>query len=251
MLTAEHITVRYGRQTAVDDVSFTLAEGHWLMLVGPNGAGKSTLIRALSQAVPYEGSFTLLGADVRTLRPAERARRMGFMAQQHAPQYAYSVEEIVRLGRYAHRRGFLAPRDPDEDEKVAEALAVTGMEQLAGASILSLSGGEQQRAFLAQVLAQEPDILVLDEPVSHLDLQYQQHIFRLVREWLKTPGRAVLSVVHDLGLARRYGTDILLLDGGRCAARGPMADFVQGEMLRGVYGMDVEQWMRWLAEPWL
>ncbi|MBR4459397.1 MAG: ABC transporter ATP-binding protein [Clostridia bacterium] len=250
MLTAEHITVRFGVHTAVDDVSFTLEEGHWLMLVGPNGAGKSTLLRALAQACPYAGRFTADGRDVKRMKPSERARALGFLAQQHTQQYAYTVAEIVRLGRYAHRKGFLAPADPDEEKHVARALALTGLGPMARASVLTLSGGEQQRAFLAQVFAQDPRVLVLDEPVNHLDLQYQQRIFGLVKLWLKRPGRAVLSVVHDLSLARRYGTDILLLDGGRKAAGGPMADFVDGDTLRDVYGLDVEAWMRRLSQPW-
>lgn len=250
MLTAEHITVRFGARIVVDDVSFRLEEGRWLMLVGPNGAGKSTLIRALGQACPYEGRFTVRGRDAARMKPSERAAALGFLAQQHSPQYDYTVEEIVRLGRYAHRRGFLAPRDPDEEKHVARSLAMTGLGPLARASILTLSGGEQQRAFLAQVFAQDPAVLVLDEPVNHLDLQYQQRIFGLVKRWLKRPGRAVLSVVHDLSLARRYGTDILLLDGGKCAACGPMAEFVDRQTLQSVYGLDVEAWMRRLAQPW-
>ena len=107
-----------------------------------------------------------------------------------------------------------------------------------------------QRAFLAQVFAQDPQVLLLDEPANHLDLKYQRHIFSLIRDWLQTPGRAVVSVVHDLSLARRYGTHAVLMDRGRCAARGPVGDVLTPDALGRVYGMDVYAWMREMLAQW-
>ena len=250
MLTAERVTVRYGGRAVVDGVSFSLEAGQWLMLAGPNGAGKSTLIRAIAQGVPYTGRITLMGQDVRALRPAQLARQVGVLAQQHAVSYAYTVEEIVRLGRYAHAQGFLAGRDREGDALVEEALRMTGMTALRGKSVLTLSGGELQRAFLAQVFAQNPRVLLLDEPANHLDLGYQKHIFSLIGQWLQQPGRAVLSVVHDLSLALRYGTHAVLMDGGRCVAQGTTREALTPENLARVYGMDVAGYMRELMEPW-
>ena len=250
MLTAERVTVRYGGRAVVEDVSFSLEAGQWLMLAGPNGAGKSTLIRAIAQGVPYTGRVELMGQDVRALRPAQLARQVGVLAQQHAVSYAYTVEEIVRLGRYAHAQGFLAGRDREGDARVEEALSMTGMAALRGKSVLTLSGGELQRAFLAQVFAQNPRVLLLDEPANHLDLGYQKHIFSLIGQWLQQPGRAVLSVVHDLSLALRYGTHAVLMDGGRCAARGTVREALAPDNLAGVYGMDVVGYMRELLEQW-
>ncbi|MBR6300801.1 MAG: ABC transporter ATP-binding protein [Clostridia bacterium] len=250
MLQAEQITVRYGTRTALDSLSFTLEENQWLMLVGPNGAGKSTLIRALAQNVPYTGIFTLQGHPLNAMKPAERARRIGFLSQQHSVQYAYTVEEIVRLGRYAHTRGFLSHRDADGDAAVAHALELTGMEGYRHTNILTLSGGELQRAFLAQVFAQQPDLLVLDEPANHLDLPYQQRIFDLIDSWREQPGHAVLSVVHDLGLALRYGTHAVLLDDGHCVSCGKCADVLARENLSKVYRMDVYGWMREQLKLW-
>ena len=250
MLTAEQVTVRYGGHAVVDGVSFSLEAGQWLMLAGPNGAGKSTLIRAIAQGVPYTGRMELMGQDVRALRPAQLARQVGVLAQQHAVSYAYTVEEIVRLGRYAHARGFLAGRDREGDARVEEALSMTGMAALRGKSVLTLSGGELQRAFLAQVFAQNPRVLLLDEPANHLDLGYQKHIFSLIGQWLQQPGRAVLSVVHDLSLALRYGTHAVLMDGGRCVAQGTTREALTPENLARVYRMDVAGYMRELTEPW-
>ncbi len=249
VLEAQGVTVQYGPRTVLRDLSFTLDAGQWCMLVGPNGAGKSTLIRAIAQAVPYTGVLTLDGRRLDAMRPAERAREIGILDQQNEAAYAYTVEEIVRLGRYAHRHGALGA-DPGEDAAVAKALAATGMESFRHASVLTLSGGERQRVFLAQVLAQDPRLLILDEPANHLDLPYQQAIFALIGEWLRQPGRAVLSVVHDLSLARRCATHALVLREGECLAQGPAGEAVSTRVLREAYGMDVADWMRDLLGEW-
>ena len=250
MLTAEKITVRYGGFTAVDGLSFSLKEGQWLMLVGPNGAGKSTLLGAIAQGIPYEGSVALGGRDIRAFKPAQRARELGMLSQQHHVSYAYTVEEIVSLGRYAHARGFFSAHDEAGRARVEEALELTGMTALRHASVLTLSGGELQRAFLAQAFAQDPRVLLLDEPANHLDLPYQKHVFSLIDQWRRQPGRAVISVVHDLSLAQKYGTHALLLDRGRCVAQGEIEEVFAPESLHNVYGMDVHGWMRELLLQW-
>ena len=250
MLEVEHVTVRYGEKTAVSDVSFTLQDGQWLMLAGPNGAGKSTLIRAVSQSVPWTGAIRLDGENLRSMKSMERARRIGVLAQHNSAQYSYSVEEIVRLGRYAYGKGFLRGAAEEDDRCVEEALRLTGMLEFRHASILSLSGGELQRAFLAQVFAQNPHLLILDEPANHLDLKYQQHVFDLIREWVKAPGRSVISVVHDLSLAAKYGTQALLMQEGKLILSGDVMDVFTREALEHVFGLDVYAWMRELAAPW-
>ena len=250
MLTAKHVTVRYGAHTAVDDLSFELREGQWLMLVGPNGAGKSTLIEAIARGVPYTGVIEWAGRDIRALKAAQLARRIGVLSQKNAVGYAYTVEEVVGLGRYAHRAGLLSGRDADGKAQIENALHLTGLEDLRRASMLTLSGGETQRAFLAQVFALNPQVLILDEPANHLDLKYQQHIFSLIGEWVRQPGRAVLSVVHDLSLARRYGTHALLMDQGKCVSLGETADVLTPDSLRRVYDMDVYAWMREMLGQW-
>ena len=250
MLKAERVTVCCDGQVIVDDLSFALEAGQWLMLVGPNGAGKSTLIRAIAQGVPYTGSITLDGRDIRAYKPAQLAQRIGVLSQQHSVGYAYSVEEVVSLGRYAHAAGFLSGGDAEGKARVEEALEMTGLAHLRRTSVLTLSGGELQRTFLAQVFAQNPQILILDEPANHLDLLYQKHIFSLIGEWLKTPGRAVMSVVHDLSLARRYGTHALLMDHGQSVAQGTIPETLTNENLQAVYGMDVFGWMREMYAQW-
>ena len=250
MLKAEHVCVKYGDLTIVDDLSFHLEEGQWLMLVGPNGAGKSTMVEAISQGAPYSGNILLQGKNIRSYKPGQLARMVGVLAQKNAVGYDYSVEEVVGLGRYAYTSSFLSNRDEDGKAQVERALELAGLTGLRHASVLTLSGGELQRTFLAQVFAQNPQVLILDEPANHLDLIYQKHIFSLVKDWLRQPGRAVLSVVHDLSLARRYGTHALLLHGGKCIAQGRMREVLTPENLDKVYGMDVYKWMRELLGQW-
>ena len=250
MLDIGHVTVRYGNFTAVKDVSFTLGEGMWLMLVGPNGAGKSTLIEAVSGGVSYDGKILYKGKDLRSLKPAQRAREIGVLAQHNLPGYAFTVEEVVRLGCYSRSSGFFSGPDPGQEERVENALELTGMTALRRADMLTLSGGEMQRVFLAQVFAQDPQLLILDEPANHLDLKYQQHIFSLIQEWLKEPGRAVLSVVHDLSIARRYGSHAILMDHGRSISQGLIRDVMTSGNLQQVYGMNVYGWMQEMLSQW-
>lgn len=250
MLTLEHVTVRYGRKTAVEDISLHLSPGQWLMLCGPNGAGKSTLLRAIDRALPYEGKILVEGQDAAGIRPARFARLVGMLAQASRVEYAFTVEEIVGMGCYAHRRGLLAGGEAEDETRIEKALADTGLTELRHASAAALSGGELQRVFLAQVFAQDPDILLLDEPANHLDLKYQRHTFGLIADWLQGGRRAVITVAHDLSLARRYGDTALLLDAGRCAALGPADQVFTPDRLQAVYDMDVCGWMRELLSMW-
>lgn len=246
MLKAENITVRAGGKTIVSDVSFVLEEGQWLMLLGPNGAGKSTLLRAVSRAVRHEGTVTVQGRDIRTYRPRELARHIGVMSQDAGVHGEFTVEEIVALGRYAHR-GMLSPQHTDTERRVSEVLDIVGLSAQRAQRMQTLSGGERQRAFLAQVLCQNPDILMLDEPGNHLDLVYHKQLLDVIDQWRRQPGKAVVSVVHDLSIARRYGTHALLMENGRTAAAGTVQEATQADVLRRVWDMDVAAWLRELA----
>lgn len=249
-LDIQDLTVRYGDLTIVDKVSFSLAERQWLMIVGPNGAGKSTLINAIAQGVPYDGVVRFAGTDVVRLRPNQLAQKIGVLAQSHTVSYAFTVEEVVKLGRYAYNRGFLRTGTDQDAARIESALAWTGMTEMRSHSVLTLSGGELQRMFLAQVLAQDPKVLLLDEPSNHLDLVYLKQVFELIRNWISDTGGAVISVVHDLSLARTYGTEALLLDRGRLIACGPVRQVLSRDNLQSVYAMDVYQWMSMMLGQW-
>ena len=250
MLQVSHLSISYGSHQVVRDLSFQVEEGQWLMIVGPNGAGKSTLLGAITQGVPYSGSILLRGKDIRKEKAAQRAKEVGVLAQNHYVGYDFSVEEVVRLGRYAHSSGLFSGWKDDDESSVEEALALTGLESLRKQSVLTLSGGELQRTFLAQVFAQNPKLLLLDEPTNHLDLLYQKQVFALIEDWVKEPGRAVVSVVHDLSLAKAYGSAALLLNKGQLVAAGDVQEVLSPQNLNPVYGMDVYAWMRGLLGQW-
>lgn len=249
MLRVEGLNVRYRGFDAVREVSFSLEPGQWLMLAGPNGAGKSSLLQAIAQTVPSTGSIRLHGQDARQLSARAMAKQLAVLRQTQSLAYPFTVEQMVRLGRYAHQ-GIFSGGDPQGEAKVEEALAICGLSSMRHQNALTLSGGELQRAYLARVMAQDANLLLLDEPVSHLDLPYQQIIFGLIEDWLGTKGRAVLSVVHDLQLARRYGSHALLLRKGSLVASGSIDTVFSPQNLRFAFDIEVGAWFDWLYQPW-
>lgn len=250
MLEVENLTVGYGDFTAVDQVSFSVEPGQWLMIVGPNGAGKSTIINAISQGTPYRGTILFEGRDVRRSKPRELAKNIGVLLQNHYVGYDFTVEEVIRLGRYAYAPSLFSRGRDVEAEKIQLAIEKTGMGPFLKQSVLTLSGGELQRTFLAQLFAQDPKLLLLDEPTNHLDLIYQKQTFALIQEWIHDTGRAVVSVVHDLSLARAYGTHALLMEHGKVVACGETDRIMTPQLLNSVYSMDVYQWMREMYAQW-
>jgi len=250
MLRIRGLTVRYGSLTVLNDVSFALDAGQWLMVAGPNGAGKSTLVHAITKGIAYQGEVRYQGRDIKRVRPAALAREMGVLAQSHQVGYAFTVEEVVNLGRYAHRKSRFHFTDEQGEKKVQAALEMTGMLPLRRQSVLTLSGGELQRAFLAQVFAQDPNLILLDEPTNHLDLKYQKQTLELIDAWVRQPGKAVISVVHDISLARAYGTHAMLLNDGGLVAYGNSREVLSKDNLKNVYAMDVHGWMREMLDQW-
>lgn len=250
MLRVNNLSIRYGDITIVDDISFHVEPGQWLMVVGPNGAGKTTIISAISQGIPYTGQILFEGKDIKKSKSREMARNLGVLTQNHYVGYGFTVEEVIRLGRYAHAPKLLSGGRDEGEAKVQAAIEKTGMTPYLGQSVLTLSGGELQRAFLAQLFAQDPRMLLLDEPTNHLDLIYQKQVFALVKDWLRETGGSVISVVHDLSLARVYGTHAILMRKGKIISSGEIGDVMTPENLNEVYSMDVYDWMRGLYGQW-
>ena len=250
MLSVEDLEVFYGKTRVIKGVSFQVEEGQWFMMAGPNGAGKSTIINAVSQGCVYNGTIRYQGRDIRSFKPRQLAREIAVLSQNHFVGYDFTVREVVGLGRYARSEGFLSGKDEEYDARISQALTMTGMDSLADQSVLKLSGGELKRTFLAQVFAQDPNILILDEPTNHLDPVYQEQILSLVRDWLTVPGRAVISVVHDLSIARFYGSHGLLLRDGTVLCAGEAEQIFSDSNLEAAFSMDVSGWMRRLLQQW-
>jgi iron complex transport system ATP-binding protein len=235
----EAVTVRYGDDPVVEDVSLSVASGELVALVGPNGAGKTSLLRTVNGLVePAAGRVLVDGDDVAGLSAGPLARRVATVPQATSLGFDFDVRGVIEMGRLPYRSRFAGPTAADR-EAVDRALARTDTERFADRSVGSLSGGERQRVLLARALCQETPALVLDEPTASLDINHQVATFSLVRE-LVDEGRAAVAAVHDLDLAARFCDRLALLAGGRLAAAGPPRAVLESSVLERAYGVRVE-----------
>jgi iron complex transport system ATP-binding protein len=235
LLETRGLVVRYGRRpAALDGVSCAVRGGELLAVVGPNGSGKTTLVRVISGLLrPEHGKVTVDGRALAHWRRAELAGVVAVVPQGEAVTFPLRVDETVMLGRYA-RLGPLAAPGAADHAAVSEALARCDVAELAGRTIDTLSGGEWQRVRLARALAQEPRVLVLDEPTTSLDIRHEMELFELVRG-LVDGGLAGLVITHHINLAARYADRMLLLSAGRVAGEGSPAEVLREDTLRGVF----------------
>jgi iron complex transport system ATP-binding protein len=234
-LDARDLAVRYGDSgLALDGVSCGVTGGRFLAVVGPNGSGKTTLVRALSGLVRLErGEVRVEGRPLAQWTRPALARVLAVVPQGEEVAFPLRVEETVMLGRYARLGPFAAPGAADR-AAVADALSRCDVAAFAGRTIDSLSGGEWQRVRLARALAQEPRVLVLDEPTTSLDVRHEMELFELVRR-LVDGGLAGLVITHHINLAARFADRMILLSAGRAAAEGPPAEVLRRETLREVF----------------
>ena len=239
LLRAETLSCGYGGDDVLRGVDLGVSAGEFLAVAGPNGSGKSTLVRALSGVLrPRAGRVSLQGRDLAGVAPREAARAIAVVAQESAVDFDFSCEEIVLMGRTPHL-GRFQREGPADLAAARAAMERTGTWEFRERPVLELSGGERQRVFLARAFAQEPRILLLDEPTSHLDLAYQVGILRLARALAVERKVAVLAVMHDLNLAAAYADRMALLHRGALAAAGTVEEVLREDRLREVYGAEL------------
>ena len=238
LLLAENITCGYGGRPVVRDISFSLYTGDFLGVIGPNGCGKSTLIRALTNILTLTaGRVSFRGSDIRKLSQRALARQVAVIPQNTAPLFGFSVLEMVMMGRTPHLTRL--QRAGEKDLILAqEALRQTDMYHLRDRKITELSGGERQRAVIARALVQEPALLLLDEPDSHLDIGHQIDIFGLLEHLNRTRNLTLFCVSHNLNLASAYCHRLMLMQDGRLAAAGTSQEIMTPDNIREVYGVD-------------
>lgn len=237
---ASGLGVGHGRRRVLDSLELSLRAGVVTVLVGPNGCGKSTLLRTVAGLQePQAGTLTVDGDEVASLSRRELARRLAFLPQTPLVPAGVPVRELVRHGRYAHRGAFARHTGEDHDA-VAWALRVTGAEPLGDARLDELSGGERQRAWLATVLAQRADVLLLDEPTTYLDLRHQFEVLDVVRRLARDHDIAVGLVLHDLMQAAAYGDEVVVVADGGIAASGRPSDVLVPEVIGHAFGIDVD-----------
>jgi iron complex transport system ATP-binding protein len=232
------VSFAYHRARALDGVSFCLAPGEMVGLLGPNGAGKSTILKLAAGTLrPSVGRVYLLGDEASRLPRREAARRVAVVPQEFTVQFPYTVRQIVQMGR-TPRLNLLGTLDADDHAAVNSALATTNITHLADRVFNELSGGERQRVLLALALAQEGHILLLDEPTAHLDIRWQIETLELLRRLNAERGLTILAALHDLNLAARYFSRLILLN-KRVVADGPPSRALEQELLGAVYGAAV------------
>lgn len=245
-LEAEKIVLSYGAQipAIVRGISLALSPGEFTGVVGPNGSGKSTVLRALSRVLaPQHGAVLLDGRNLYSMSARESAQSIATVPQSTTIAFEFTVREIVEMGRSPHRsRSPFAGADTKDAEIVDEAMAQADVTALADRVASTLSGGEQQRVLLARALAQQPAVLLLDEPTSHLDLHHQTQVLRLVRELTRTRHIATMAVLHDLNLAATYADKIVLMAAGQTIAQGPPREVLTESNVHQAYGARV--WVR-------
>ncbi|MGH2497320.1 MAG: ABC transporter ATP-binding protein [Ktedonobacteraceae bacterium] len=239
LLDMQGITFGYNRQPLLYDVHFQVRAGEMVGLLGPNGSGKTTLLRLISGVLrPQQGTVIVDGRDARAWGRREMARRVAVVPQEMHVPFAFTVEELVSLGRTPYAR-LLGSNTMEDLSIVRNALQAADIEALAGRIFNELSGGERQRVTVAMALAQRPALLLLDEPTSHLDIKYQIELLELVQRLNRETGVTVIAAMHDLNLAARYFPRLVLFQRGIVADATP-AEVLEPHLLRRVYGINVQ-----------
>ena len=284
VLHVENVTMQFGGVVAVNNLSMDIYEGEIVALIGPNGAGKTTAFNCITGVYePTNGKGEFCGKTIVENHPQGKMKKLyaGDSKELYPHVVSHTPDYITKMGiarTFQNIRLFKSmtvfdnvltamhlrktsnvfsatfrlnrKEEAAQREKTLELLKIVGLDDLKDELATSLPYGKQRRLEIARALATDPKLLLLDEPTNHLDLIYQKQIFALIGSWLREPGRAVVSVVHDLSLARSFGTDALLMDHGRQIAHGPAAQVLTPERLNAVYGMDVPAWMRSLYAQW-
>ncbi|WP_455901244.1 ABC transporter ATP-binding protein [Rhodococcus gordoniae] len=237
-LTTEQLSLGYGSSLIVDQVTTSLPAGRITAIVGPNGCGKSTLLRGLARLLsPQHGRVLLDGTELTEMPARTLARTLGLLPQQPLAPDGITVADLVGRGRHPHQRWF-RQWSAEDDRAVAVALAATGVDHLAESPIDELSGGQRQRVWIALALAQDPEIMLLDEPTTFLDLAHQIEVLDLLASLNHRLGRTIVLVLHDLNMASRYAHHLVAMRAGTLVTAGQPSDVITPEMVREVFGVE-------------
>lgn len=239
MLSFSHAAVGYGEKLVLKDVTFQIQKGEYVALIGSNGTGKSTLIKCVSGLLPLEdGEIEICGKNLRSLKARERARMVAVVPQSYYVDYDFTVEDIVMMGRNPYID--FRHRESKEDREIAErAMKLTKTDVFRNRYYNELSGGERQRVILARAITQQPQIILLDEPTSALDLHHQIEVMELIRELNEKEQITVMAVLHDINLASRFCSRIVMLKDGVVSADGTPQEIINRKSMEELYDMKI------------
>ncbi|WP_454086274.1 ABC transporter ATP-binding protein [Georgenia sp. Marseille-Q6866] len=235
-LAARDLTLAYERRTVSTDLSVAVPDGSFTAIIGPNACGKSTLLRALARVLrPRAGEVVLDGRALGEYRSKEVARVVGLLPQSSEAPDGITVADLVSRGRFPHQR-LVRQWTAEDDDAVWQALEATGTDSLADRLVAELSGGQRQRVWVAMALAQQAEILLLDEPTTFLDIAHQIELLDLFTQ-LHRQGRTIVAVLHDLNHAARYATHLVVMKDGEVVASGAPSSIMTAELVREVFGL--------------
>jgi len=237
-LKIKNVAFNYASVHVLKNICIELAESEMLGVVGPNGAGKSTLIRCIDRILkPQHGTILLDGQNINDMRQMELARKIGYIPQTTAQAFPATVFDTVLMGRRPH----LGWRSCEKDtEKVLDMLQMLNIEEFAMRDINELSGGQRQKVFIARALTQEPDVLLLDEPTSNLDIRHQLEVMDIIMNIVRDKGITAITAIHDLNLASRYANRMVMLSNGKIFSAGDPVSTLTAENIEHVYGVEVK-----------
>ena len=236
MLKANNISGGYDTTPILKNISFSVSKGKFLGILGPNGCGKSTLLKIISGLLkPTSGNVLIDEVDINKYTSRQLAQKMTVLPQLHTAAFSSTVRETVSIGRYPHQSGFFSSWSNEDEHSVMKAMEQTAVKKFEHTFIEYLSGGEKQRVFIAQALAQSSDLLLLDEPTNHLDIAHQKQILDMIRKEVTDNGLTVVSVFHDINLASLYCDELLLMEKGTVRAFGEPHEVLIEHQIKDVY----------------
>lgn len=239
-LRAKDISYRHSSRFALQGISLDIPTGGFTGLIGPNGSGKTTLIKVLcGMLTPDQGSVEVNGTPLHTYSASERAHHIAYVSQTWRPAFEFTVEQTVLIGRIPWQRNYGGFESEDDVRAADDAIALMGLEQFRHEPVTRLSGGELQRVMIATALAQQTNILILDEPTTHLDVSHQQQVLEILHQVMQQRDLTVLASIHDLNLASMYSSFVVMMRTGQIVAQGKPEEVFTEERLKNVFGLEL------------
>ena len=238
MVTIESVSKKYNNKNVIEDVSLEIKPGTITSFIGPNGAGKSTLISMISRLISKDaGEITIEGESITDIKDSELAKKISILKQSNSTNVKLTIRELVSFGRFPYSQGRLKK---DDWQKIDEAIEYMELQSIENKYMDELSGGQRQRAYIAMILAQDTEYILLDEPLNNLDMRHSVQIMKTLRKLVDELGKTIVIVIHDINFASCYSDQIVALKNGEIVKQGRTCDVIDECVLRDIYDMDID-----------